>query len=109
MTKGTGKRTLTPQEEEVVEQLYKHKRAFESYCGYVTTAKPLTLKKWNGKYPVSDENHENVEVPPNTTLKIVMVSRLGDLGLTDDLKAVSGYHIRVDIDSDSIKDIRSEP
>jgi hypothetical protein len=37
-----------------------------------------------------------------------MVSGLGDCGLTDDLDAQHGYHLRVDPDGDEIADIRTE-
>lgn len=38
---------------------------------------------------------EHVQVYPGTTVKVVMVSRFGDMGLTEDLSASSGYGIRV--------------
>lgn len=60
---------------------------------YMTTKAPVTLFKWNQKHPV-EENTATVELPIGTRVKIVMVSRLGDVGITDDLAAEHGYHAR---------------
>jgi len=51
------------------------------------------LRKWNGH----GANPEFTEIPvtPDMVLKCVMVSRLGDCGLTDDLTAENGYHLRL--------------
>mgnify|MGYP003704718659 CR=1 FL=1 len=49
------------------------------------------------------------EKPAGTTLKIVMVSRFGDCGLTDDLNAEFGYHVRIDLDSPGIRNLRWTP
>ena len=65
------------------------------------------MKKWNGRHPVED-NYTIVTIQPGTTLKIVMVSCMGDCGLTDDLNALNGYHIRVNFDDPSIKNIRRQ-
>lgn len=75
---------------------------------YVTTVKPLTLHKWNGIHP-PETNTAEVAVPPGTTLKIVMVSRFGDCGLTDNLQADHGYHLRLPFDDPAIENIRWEP
>jgi hypothetical protein len=37
-------------------------------------------------------------VKKGTPVKIVMVSRFGDVGITDNLKAEHGYHARVTFD-----------
>lgn len=38
---------------------------------------------------------KEVDLKAGTTVRIVMVSRLGDFGITTDLKAVNGYIVRV--------------
>lgn len=67
---------------------------------YMTCRVPVTLRIWNG-YEHSVKNlpefTEKV-IPVGGTLKIVMASRFGDVGLTDDLQAEHGYHARVDLD-----------
>lgn len=35
-----------------------------------------------------------VVYPAGTRVRVVMASRFGDVGITDDLKATSGYHYR---------------
>ena len=37
-------------------------------------------------------------LPKGTLVKIVMVSRFGDVGITDNLQAECGYKVRVDLD-----------
>lgn len=64
---------------------------------YMTTKVPVTLHKWNGQHPV-DKNTTDTVLPVGTRVKIVMVSRMGDVGITDDLRAEHGYHLRVNID-----------
>lgn len=114
------KRELTAQEKEVIKGLYDRKHSFIKACShgdkslllgpthaYVTTTVPVTMHRWQG-HGRDPEFIEDV-VPAGSTLKIVMISRFGDVGLTDDLKAENGYHTRVPIDSADIKDIRWEP
>jgi len=64
---------------------------------YMTTKVPVVLKKWNGRHPV-EGNEDIVTLPIGTRVKIVMASRFGDVGITDDLTAEYGYHLRVNID-----------
>lgn len=105
-----GERKLTDEEIVVIKELYRNKEEYKDTSAYVTTAKKLTLKKWNGKHPSSDESNYEVKlIYPGTTLKIVMVSRFGDCGLTDDLNAINGYHIRVEFDDPRISNIRRNP
>ena len=53
---------------------------------------------WNQRRKGEPEFTDRV-VPVGGTVKIVMASRFGDVGLTDDLKAEHGYHIRVDLNN----------
>lgn len=50
---------------------------------------------WHGH--AADPEFTTREVPAGTAVKIVMVSRMGDVGITDDLTAENGYHARVDL------------
>jgi hypothetical protein len=100
-------RTLSPEEEIVVKELWQKKSNFQDTLAYVTTTQEIELKKWNGTHPV-EKNSILVKIPSGSTLKIVMISRFGDVGLTDNLNAVNGYHTRVPVDDDSITDIRFE-
>jgi len=93
--------------EEIFDELYRCKANFETKSAYCAATKPIELHKWNGRHPV-EENEEIVTVLPGSTLKIVMVSRFGDCGLTDDLEAKNGYGTRVDIDSPLITNVRWE-
>ncbi len=101
-------RTLSQVEKDIIEQLYREKQLFKPTHAYVTTTQELSIKRWNGEHPV-DENTKIDKIPANTTLKIVMVSRLGDCGLTDNLNAEYGYNIRVEFDCAAIKDLRLKP
>lgn len=64
---------------------------------YAELAAPVEFWHWNGKHPV-DDNSTYRTVPAGTTVKIVMVSRFGDVGITEDLSAEHGYEARVGFD-----------
>ena len=116
------KRALTDEEVSIIKELYRRK-GYVSNCildgkmpvkeeilpthAYVTTAKPVTMSVWqgHGKKPEFIDH----EVPPGSTLKIVMVSRFEDFGLTDDLSAENGYHVRLPLDSADVTNIRMKP
>jgi hypothetical protein len=111
---------MTKEEEAIVNEMYRAKNSFvediekdrpvnlEHKTAYCTTAKPIKLHKWNGTHPV-EENETVTDVPVGSTLKIVMVSRMGDCGLTDELDKEHGYGVRVPFDEEGhIKDIRWE-
>jgi hypothetical protein len=59
---------------------------------FATLSRPIAMRKWrgHGMTPEFDEVH----VPAGTKVRVVMASRLGDVGITDDLLATSGYHYR---------------
>ena len=86
-------------------ELYARKERHEPTHAYVTTTEVLTLSKWQGH----QQRDIIVQVPPWTTLKIVMVSRFGDVGLTDDLTAENGYHLRLDPRSKALANLRWTP
>jgi hypothetical protein len=51
-------------------------------------------------------NNPDRIIPVGQTLKIVMVSRFGDAGLTDNLKADYGYSVRLDWEDAAMTNIR---
>lgn len=96
------KRALTPEEADVIEMLYRGRLK-----GYVTTTCPVPMGSTDGKGPWNGKPDRIV--PRGSTLKIVMVSSMGDAGLTDDLKADRGYHVRLDWDDAAMTNIRLRP
>lgn len=96
---------MSQEEETIVRELYADKLGKWAYC---TAAAPLPFRRWNGVHPVEENTTEGVW-PVGTVLKIVMVSRFDDCGLTDDLTAKRGYQCRVKWDSGMIKNIRRNP
>lgn len=99
---------MTPAERAIIQELYEMKAAFQPYAAYCTNTQDLTFRRWNGKHPSAENTVDDI-VPAGTTLKIVMVSRMGDAGLTDDLSATRGYLCRVDWKSGLITNIRWQP
>lgn len=100
------RRVLTDEEKAVIEKLYERNRNYDTF-GYVTTTTEVPLGSKDDKGPWG-ENPDRV-VPAGTTLKIVMVSRMDDCGLTDDLNATHGYAVRLDWESAAMTNIRLTP
>lgn len=94
-----------PVEDDIIKELYQRKAKHELTHAYVTTTIPLPMHRWSGKHPV-DENSVTDMIPAGSTLKIVMVSRMGDCGLTDNLDAENGYGLRLNWDSGAMTNIR---
>lgn len=63
---------------------------------YMTSKVPIVMSKWNQRHPV-EENTTKETLPIGSRVKIVMASRFGDVGITDDLTAEHGYHARINI------------
>ena len=99
------KRTISNRESEVIRGLAAAKSEHKHKTAYCTANVDVTLGIWNGRHP-PQENMTQVVVKKGSTLKIVMISRFGDVGLTNDLDAEHGYHTRVEPDDGSIVDIR---
>lgn len=51
----------------------------------------------------------NIIYKRGTRVRVVMASRLGDVGITDDLKATSGYHYRTTCISGEFAGHKMEP
>ena len=100
-------RQLNQSEKETISKLYAERedRGCIDSCSYVTTTEDLILNYWNGEHPFN-ENMREVRVSKGATLRIVMVSRFGDCGLSEDLDAYSGYGIRLSWDDAAMTDIR---
>lgn len=102
------KRKLTKEEDNLRAELWGKKLRHQDTHAFVTTTEPLPLRRWNGNHPY-DENTTTSTVPAGATLKIVMVSRMGDVGLTDDLTANNGYCLRLDWEDAAMTNIRRNP
>jgi hypothetical protein len=104
-------RTLTPEEKAIVEELYRRKINMGSSKpahAYVTLTREIT--KNDDSLSLGKQVGKKQVFAAGTTLKIVMVSRFGDCGVTDNLNADSGgYFTRFQFDDPSIVDIRWQP
>lgn len=80
-------------EQELWEHLFdaKCEHRWSDMTGYAEMAKDGPAIKYD--LSVSREG-ERLTIPAGTTVKIVMVSRMGDLGVTPDLEAQNGYIAR---------------
>lgn len=101
-------RQLSAEELAILHSLQLKKERRQPFEAYVTTAaeipfgsKPGGKGPWNGDYIRL--------IPPGKTMRIVMVSRLGDFGLTDHLAETHGYGVRLAFDSALITNLRTTP
>ena len=78
---------MITEDQKVLQELYDAKESFNQGLAYCETM--VELEHYLG--PKTGQ-----KIPAGTTMKIVMVSRFGDVGLTTDLKAECGYTVRVD-------------
>lgn len=60
-----------------------------------TLKRDVEMRTWHGWG--ADPDFTYYTAPAGTPVKIVMVSRLGDVGITTDLKAETEYSARVDL------------
>jgi len=60
-----------------------------------TVKKDVKMHVWNGSHPVEDNMSHHV-CKAGTTVKVWMVSRFGDVGITDNIIDPRGYDARVD-------------
>lgn len=121
----TPTRPLTPEENAIVEELYRRKNGTvdsivdygagrdKELKGHLPTHAYVTLTREISKSDDAVSMGERIGkkqvFPAGTTLKIVMVSRFGDCGVTDNLDAESGYFTRFAFDDPTIVDIRWQP
>jgi hypothetical protein len=78
----------------------KNLKHWGGYEIYAKTNKDLKMTSWNGIHPVCDNTTEHI-CKAGTRVRVWMVSRFGDVGVTDNLKNPIGYDIRgLDADED---------
>ncbi len=65
---------------------------------YASLVSPLTMSHYAGHWEGGKPVMVNTECVAGQRVKIVMVSRFGDVGITEDLEAENGYGARVDIE-----------
>jgi hypothetical protein len=69
---------------------------------YAKTTRDLEMNVWNGTHPV-DKNTSKHICKKGTRVLVWMVSRFGDVGVTDNLYDPKGYDIRgLDADKDLV-------
>ena len=73
---------------------------------YATLKNDLVMHHFAGHSP-SGPQFFDVPMQAGSTVKLVMVSRLGDVGITDDLTAEHGYGARVLLED--LQDWRESP
>lgn len=77
----------------------KGKKGWDDYTIYAKTTKDVTMSVWNGNHhPSVEANCTKHICKAGTKVLIWMVSRLGDVGITDNLKDALGYSVRVEAD-----------
>lgn len=72
---------------------------------FAEVTKPTTLSFYQGYWDENGPVTVDHEIPAGTTVKIVMWSRFGDVGITDDLEAEHGYGARVNLSE--LKNVRN--
>lgn len=65
-------------------------------CGYAELKEDVIFKYWQGHG--ADPEFIEEQVPAGTTVKVVMASRFGDLGITKNMDVDHGYECRVEPD-----------
>jgi len=80
----------------------KHLKDWYSYTIYAKTTKDITMSVWNGNHhPSVEANCKEHICKAGTKVLVWMVSRFGDVGVTDNLVDAKGYHARgLDADTD---------
>lgn len=77
-----------------------HLKDWYDYEIYAYTTKDVVMTDWSGNYPVAENQTERV-CPTGTKVRIWMVSKFGDVGITDNLINPIGYLVRgLDADED---------
>jgi hypothetical protein len=82
----------------------KGKKSFSDYQIYAKTTKDVTMSVWNGNHhPSIEANCKEHICKSGTRVRVWMVSRMGDAGITDNLINPIGYNARgLDADVDLI-------
>lgn len=81
-------------------KLWDLKKDWYSFEIYAKTTKDLEMNVWNGMHPVEENTTKHI-CKAGTKVRVWMVSRFGDVGVTDNLKNPKGYDVRgLDADID---------
>ena len=76
---------------------------------FAEVTKPTTLSFYQGYWDKNEPIMADRKIPAGTTVKIVMWSRFGDVGITDDLEADQGYGARVNLSElSNVRGIRNK-
>jgi len=70
---------------------------WEYFQIFATTKEDFVMSVWNQTHPVEKNKKEHLCVK-GTKVLVWMVSRFGDVGITDNLSSPIGYDIRVSVD-----------
>lgn len=62
---------------------------------FAKTRHAITMQHYEGRWDAGGPVMRNVLLPALHVVKIVMVSRMGDVGITEDLTAETGYGARL--------------
>lgn len=78
------------------------KKYWGDYEIYAKTTKDVKMFVWNGNHnPTVEANTKEHICPAGTKVRVWMVSRFGDAGITDNLITPKGYDVRgIDADTD---------
>lgn len=81
-------------------KLWDLKKDWYSFEIYAKTTKDLEMNVWNGTHPVEGNTTKHI-CKAGTKVRVWMVSRFGDVGVTDNLENPKGYDVRgLDADVD---------
>lgn len=83
-------------------KIHENMKNWYDYEIYAKTTKDFKMNVWNGEHPV-DENMKSHICKAGTKVRVWMVSRFGDVGVTDNLDNPIGYDVRgLDADLDLV-------
>jgi hypothetical protein len=102
------KRELSDDELVLLTGLFRDKANHRVIRAFVTLTQEIPFgSKEGGKGPWNGD-YEKL-IPAGTVMRICMVSRFGDFGLSDRLDADYGYGVRLEFDDAAMGDLRREP
>lgn len=77
-----------------------HLKGWYDFEIYAVTTKDVEMNVWDGIHPVEDNTSKHI-CKAGTRVRVWMVSRFGDVGVTDNLLNPKGYDVRgLDADED---------
>jgi len=78
---------------DLMQQRHKKLKGWDSFEIYAKTTKDIEMDVWNGTHPVEGNTSTHV-CKAGTKVRVWMVSRFGDVGVTDNLENPKGYDAR---------------